>query len=78
MRVSWQEAALVTVIVWALVGVSQGREGIWKALLLGLPLGLVAGLAYWLLMPLVLRWAARGVKPREPEAEDEESTSGKP
>lgn len=77
MKVSWQEAALVTVIVWALVGASQGREGIGQALLTGLLVGLGAGLAYWLLMPLLVRWAASGVKPREP-GEVEEESSGKP
>lgn len=73
---------MVTVIVWALVGVSQGREGIWKALLVGLPIGLLAGLAYWLLMPLVVRWAARGVKQKEDPGTEpepsEENANGAP
>jgi hypothetical protein len=35
--------------------------GFWSSLLAGLPLGLLAGAAYWLLMPRLIRWAARGL-----------------
>jgi len=33
--------------------------GFWASLLAGLPLGLLAGALYWLLMPWVIRWAAK-------------------
>ncbi|MBO1436697.1 hypothetical protein [Meiothermus sp. CFH 77666] len=61
MRVHWQEVAMVAAIVWIFGIVSQiQQKGFWLSLLVNLPLGLLAGVAYGLLMPWVIRWAARG------------------
>lgn len=63
MRVHWHEVAMVVAIVWIFSIVSQIQQiGFWPSLLAGLPLGLLAGAAYWLLIPWVIRWAARGQK----------------
>jgi hypothetical protein len=71
MRVQWQEVAMVIAIVWIFSIVAQIRQiGFWPSLLAGLPLGLLAGATYWLLMPWVIRWAARGVKPNEEATEE--------
>lgn len=67
MRVHWQEVAMVAAIVWIFSIVSQIQQiGFWPSLLAGLPLGLLAGAAYWLLMPWVIRWAARGLPKENP------------
>lgn len=83
MKVHWQEVGMVAGIAWILSIVTQIQQlGFWLALLMGLPVGLLAGAAYWLLMPLVIRWAARGARPKDaktgedssgPESSDEES-----
>jgi len=60
MRVHWQEVAMVFAIVWIFSIVAQIQQmGFWASLLAGLPLGLLAGALYWLLMPWVIRWAAK-------------------
>ncbi|GIW33317.1 hypothetical protein [Meiothermus sp.] len=65
MKVHWQEVAMVAAIAWIFGIVWQiQHSGFWPSLLAGLPLGLLAGVAYWLLMPWVIRWAARGL-PKE-------------
>ncbi len=66
---------MVVAIVCIFASVSQIQQiGLWPSLLAGLPLGLLAGAAYWLLMPWVIRWAARGQKenplPGGKEAQD--------
>lgn len=62
MRVQWQEGAMAAAIVWIFGIVSQIQQsGFWPSLLASLPLGLLVGVAYWLLMPGVIRWAARGL-----------------
>jgi len=71
MRVHKQEVAMVIAIVWIFSIVAQIQQmGFWASLLAGLPLGLLAGALYWLLMPWVIRWAARGVKPAEEAPEE--------
>jgi hypothetical protein len=71
MRVQRQEVAMVFAIVWIFSIVAQIQQmGFWASLLAGLPLGLLAGALYWLLMPWVIRWAARGVKPAEEATEE--------
>ncbi|WP_299431621.1 hypothetical protein [uncultured Meiothermus sp.] len=71
MKVQRQEVAMVVAIVWIFSVVAQIQQlGFWPSLLFGLPVGLLAGAAYWFLMPRVIRWAARGVKPK-PEDEEE-------
>jgi|YNPMSStandDraft_1061717.scaffolds.fasta_scaffold38847_3 hypothetical protein len=77
MRVHWQEVAMVAAIVWIFSTVAQIQKmGFWASLLAGLPLGLLAGALYWLLMPWVIRWAAKGVKPAE-EAPEENLPPGR-
>lgn len=83
MKVQWQEVAMVAGIAWIFSIVAQIQQlGFWLALLLGLPVGLLAGAAYWFLMPLIIRWAAKGARPKDPspgesgaspESSDEES-----
>lgn len=61
MRIHPQEIAMVGAIAWVLTLVVQiPKVGFFGALLLGLPIALLAGGAYGLLMPWVLRWAAKG------------------
>lgn len=79
MRVHWQEVAMVAAIVWIFGIVSQiQQKGFWLSLLVSLPLGLLAGVAYGLLMPWVIRWAARGQKENLPpggkEAQDSQAS----
>lgn len=60
MRVHWQEVAMVAAIAWIFTLVAQiPQVGFWIALWQGLPVALLAGGAYGLLMPWVLRWAAQ-------------------
>ncbi|GEM84256.1 hypothetical protein [Meiothermus hypogaeus] len=67
MKVHWQEVAMVAAIVWIFGVVSQiQQKGFWLSLLTSLPLGLLAGVAYQLLMPWVIRWAARGLPKESP------------
>lgn len=62
---------MVVAIVWIFSIVAQIQQiGFWRSLWVGLPLGLLAGAAYWFLMPWVIRWAARGVKPNEETTEE--------
>lgn len=64
---------MVVAIVWIFSIVSQIQQiGFWPSLLAGLPLGLLAGTVYWLLMPWVVRWAARGHKDNLPPDGKEE------
>ncbi|RIH82070.1 hypothetical protein Mlute_02609 [Meiothermus luteus] len=63
MKVHPQEIAMVGAIAWVLTLVVQiPKMGFFGALLLGLPLAVLAAGAYGLLMPWVLRWAARGLQ----------------
>lgn len=72
MRVQWQEVAMVVAIVWIFSIVAQIQQiGFWQSLLAGLPLGLLAGAFYWLTMPAILRWAAKGAKQKESEQDNE-------
>lgn len=64
-RVGWREAGMVGVIVGVSVLLTQIDRGVWVALIGGLLLGLAATGLYYLLMPFVIRWAAKGVKPLE-------------
>lgn len=80
MRVEKQEVAMVVGIVWIFSIAAQiPSSGFWPSLLLGLPLALLAGGAYWLLMPWVIHWAAKGrskenPSPQEGEGPDPEAT----
>ncbi len=66
MKVHWQEAAMAAAIVWIFSTVAQIEEaGFLQAVLRGLPWGVLAGAAYGLLMPWVIRWAARK-NPQDP------------
>jgi len=79
MRVQWQEVAMVVAIVWIFSIVAQIQQiGFWPSLLAGLPLGLLAGVAYWLLMPWVIRWAARAGKPDGDRTEENRPHGGGP
>ncbi|MFN3392280.1 MAG: hypothetical protein ACK40N_11005 [Meiothermus ruber] len=67
MRVQWQEVAMVAAIAGIFTLVAQiPQVGFWGALWLGLPVALLAGGAYGLLMPWVLRCAARGLAKENP------------
>ncbi len=71
MKVHWQEAAMAAAIAWIFAAVSQaGQVGLWAALLGGLPFGLLAGVAYWFLMP----WVIRRAQKEAPPARDEDET----
>lgn len=68
-KISWREALMLGATVALLVaGFRAGALGLWMALALSLPFGLLAALLYKLLMPLFLGWLARG-RPAEPEEE---------
>ncbi|RDI96318.1 hypothetical protein DV704_00375 [Meiothermus sp. QL-1] len=72
MRVHPQEVLMVGAIAWVLTLVAQiPQVGFWSALWMGFPLALLAGGAYWLLMPWVIRWAAKGLEKNPPPEEGE-------
>ncbi|ADD29190.1 hypothetical protein [Meiothermus ruber] len=72
MKVHWQEVAMVAAVAGIFTLVAQiPQVGFWKALWLGLPVALLAGGAYGLLMPWIIRWAAKGARPKETPPDDE-------
>lgn len=77
MKVDKQEVAMVMAIVWIFSVVAQIQQiGFWPSLLAGLPLGLLAGAAYWLLMPWVIRWASNKKPPPDQGEEKSPETNG--
>lgn len=60
---------MVGVIAAGITIIAKNSNGFWITVLGGILVGLVAAAAYYLLMPFVVRWAAKGVKPL---VEDEE------
>ncbi|WP_036218548.1 magnesium transporter [Calidithermus chliarophilus] len=72
-KVSWREALMLGATVALLVAGFQAKAlGLWVALALSLPFGLLAALLYKVLMPLFLRRLAqgRGAEPLEDEPEE--------
>lgn len=70
--VDWKEAALAGLVV-GLFALSAGMS---RGFMVALPGAVISGLigfaAYWFLMPFVIRWMAKGIKPKEEqEAEDD-------
>ncbi|GIW31637.1 MAG: hypothetical protein KatS3mg071_1811 [Meiothermus sp.] len=72
MRVHWQEVAMVAAIAGIFTLVAQiPQVGFGTALLQSLPVALLAAGAYRLLMPWIIRWAAKGGPSSETPSDNE-------